>query len=700
VTSELEASAAALAEKIEALPTGAGVYLWKNARGKVLYVGKAQNLRSRVRSYLRAGGDGRVRIPQMVARATDLEVVVTPTVKAALLLENELIKRHKPAFNVRFRDDKQYLGLRIDAREPWPRPTPVRRFREDGAAYFGPYTSSQSLRDAVSNLRRIFPLRSCSDPVFRDYARRGRPCIEFEMKRCLAPCVGGVDATGYAKLVEGTVLFLRGRADELREQLQAEMQRAAAEERFEDAARLRDRVAAVDQTVQRQTIVGERAVDRDVIGFERRGGELEIAVLHVRAGRVVGHTAHAFSEIALDDAEAFGSFLAQYYAVPDRPVPSEIWLAFEPADAEALREWLADRAGRRVVLRIPKRGDARELIAMANANAALRLAQRLDARANVDAALAEIQERLELSRRPARIECYDVSTLAGTLAVASRVAFTDGRPDKSGYRRYRIREAQAGDDFACLREVLVRRLAKTESDPLPDLLIVDGGRGQLGVALAALHDAGIEIGAEARSPARGDEPRFRRSEPTASGPSTKLAVEDEARSSGRSGEPRVRQSEPQASGPSTGLDVIGLSKERAAENARVRRSGGLKAEQVHLPQRKDPVMLPPSSAALLLLQRVRDEAHRFAIEFQRSLRQRANLTSILEEIPGIGPGKRKALLRELGSLRAVREASVERLAQVSGVAAGDAARIRAFFDALDAAPADSPAAPEPVASEA
>jgi excinuclease ABC subunit C len=600
------------------------VYLFKNARGKALYVGKAQNLRARVRSYLRTGGDGRVRIPEMVERAADVEVVVTPSVKAALLLENELIKRHKPPFNVRLRDDKQYLGLRLDLREAWPRPTPVRRFREDGAAYFGPYTSSVSLRDAISNLRRIFPLRSCSDPVFRDYARRGRPCIEFEMKRCLGPCVGLVSVEEYEQLVAGTVLFLRGRSDELLRELHAAMGAAAGEERYEDAARIRNRIAAVEKTVERQQIVAEHAVDRDVFGWARRGGEVEIAVFHVRAGRVIGDTAHAFSGVLLDDAEVFGSFLSQYYAVPDRSVPREIWVALEPAEAGALREWLADRAGRRIALRAPQRGAGRELMAMANANAELRLGQRLDARESVEAALVELQERLGLARLPRRIECYDVSVLGGTLAVASRVAFADGRPDKNGYRRYRIREAPAGDDFACLREVIARRVARRDVDPPPDLLVVDGGKGQLGVALAVLHDAGVA------------------------------------------------------------QDAIGLSKERAGEGprARVRRSGGLKAEQVHLPNRKDALLLPPGSAALLLLQRIRDEAHRFAIEYQRALRQSVHMTSILEQIPGIGPGKRRALLRELGSLRAVREAPPERLAAVAGVGAADAQRIRSFFTAL------------------
>jgi len=559
--------------------------------------------------------------------------VVTANVKDALLLENELIKRHKPPFNVRLRDDKQYLGLRLDAREAWPRLTPVRRFREDGATYFGPYTSSQSLRDAVSNLRRIFPLRSCSDPVFRDYARRGRPCIEYEMKRCLGPCCALIGAAAYAELVEGTALFLRGRSDELLRELRGRMEKAAEEERFEDAARLRDRIAAVEQTVARQQIVAERAVDRDVFGFARQGGEVEIHALHVRAGRVAGHASWSFSDVRLEDAEALGSFLGQYYGAPDRPPAREVLVPLEPAEGEALGDLLAERAGRRVELRVPQRGPLRDLVAMADANASLRLAQRVEARESVAAALAELQERLALSRPPRRIECYDVSTLGGTLAVASRVAFSDGRPDKSGYRRYRIREAEGGDDVACLREVIQRRLARREAEPLPDLLMVDGGKGQVGVVSAALRDAGVT------------------------------------------------------------QDLVGLSKERDADAAgdeaapprrapRVRRSGGLKAERLHLPGRKDPLLLPPSSPALLLLQRVRDEAHRFAIEFQRQLRQRVHLTSILEEIPGVGPGKRRALLRELGSLRAVREATQEQLTGVSGVSAADAARIRRFFAAL------------------
>ena len=620
--------AEALAERVEGLPSEPGVYLFRSARGKVLYVGKAQQLRTRVRSYFRPGGDGRVRVPHLVDRVADVEVIVTGNVKDALLLENELIKRHKPPFNVRLRDDKQYLGLRMDPRDTWPRLTQVRRFREDGAWHFGPYTSSHALRDAVSNLRRIFPLRSCSDGVFRDYRRRGRPCIEFEMGRCLAPCCDRVDAAAYRELVEGTALFLRGRSDELIRDLERRMREAADAERFEVAARLRDRLAAVAQTVERQQIVSQKAIDRDVFGFARAGGELEIHVLHVRRGRVVDHASFSFQDVALCDEEAMGSFLNQYFGAPDRVPAREIWVAREPADFEALAELLAERSERRVTLRRPQRGAGRALVQMADRNAALRLEQRLAARASVRAALEELRDRLRLRALPERIECYDISNLAGSFPVASRVSFADGKPDTAGYRRYRLREESAGDDFAGMREVMARRLARRQRDPLPALFVVDGGKGQVGVAAAALSDAGVEV------------------------------------------------------------DLLGLAKERDLESRtqRVRRGGGLKAERIFLPERKDPVLLPPTSQALLLLQRVRDEAHRFAIQFQRRLRERANLISILEEIPGIGPVKRRALLRELGSLRAVREADTAALARVHGLSSGDAERIRKFFDGLNPGP--------------
>ncbi|MCS5635547.1 MAG: excinuclease ABC subunit UvrC [Myxococcota bacterium] len=611
----------ALEAKAKGLPTGPGIYQFKSERGTVLYVGKAQNLRARVRQYL-GGGDGRMQIPALMERVADVDVLATANVKEALLLENELIKRHKPVFNVKLRDDKQYLALRLDRAEQWPRISSVRRFRKDGADYFGPYTSSVALKESLSNLRRLFPLRSCSESTFKDYARRGRPCIEYEMDRCLGPCCGLTNPEAYAEQVQGTLLFLRGRSDELVEGLRQKMQEASREERFEEAARLRNRIEAVADTLQQQEIVTDQKLERDVFGLVRQGGEVEIQVLHVREGRVVAADDYSFSRVQLDDGEVMCSFLGQYYGDKEsRSTPREIINSAAFDDGGALEAWLGERSPQPVSIRTPQRGSARRLVEIATRNAQIGLEQRLAAQESVEAAMEQVREACGLSRLPERIECYDVSNLQGSLAVASRVVFEAGQPLKSGYRKYRIREAEAGDDYGCLGEVLRRRLARVESEPLPDLVMVDGGRGQLGVLSAALEDAGLVV------------------------------------------------------------DSLGISKERDTDSPspRVKRSGGLKAEKLFKPGRANPILLPRSSRGLLLLQRIRDESHRFAIEYQRDLRAKFSLTSILEELPGIGAVKRRALLRELGSLRAVREASEENLARVSGISARDAATIRSFF---------------------
>ncbi len=608
--------------RVASLPTTSGVYLFKSRRGAVLYVGKAQNLRSRVRQYV-SGGDGRYSIPALMARAVDVDVLVTRNVKDALLLENELIKRHKPVFNVRLRDDKQYLGIRLDPSEQWPRLTQVRKLRQDKAQYFGPYTSSIALKDALSDLRRIFPLRSCSQGVFRDYQRRGRPCIEYEMKRCVAPCCDRVEQEAYSELVRGTVLFLKGKSEQLVNELRERMQRAAEAEEFEEAGRLRNRITAVERTVERQQIVGEHAVDRDVFALARRGGEVGVQVLNVREGRVMGAEDYGFSDVKLDDGDVMMSFLGQYYASEGRVAPGELLTSIGVEDKEVLEAWLAERGGRKVAIRTPQRGKLRELVGLASANAELALARRIDARDSVEAALEEIRDKCGLAALPRRIECYDVSNLQGTLAVASRVVFEDGLPAKNDYRRYRIKDAMGGDDYDCLREVLRRRLRKVDSEPLPDLLMVDGGRGQLGVITAALADAELTV------------------------------------------------------------ETLAIAKERDEESAspRVRRGGGLKAERLFRPGRANPIMLSPSSKGLLMLQRVRDESHRFAIEFQRHLRSKLTMTSILEELPGIGPSKRRSLLKHLGSLKAVREAEIEHLVAVPGISANDAAVLHQFFRA-------------------
>lgn len=614
----------AISAKLARLPREPGVYLFKGPQGKVLYVGKAQDLRSRVRQYV-SGGDGRVQIPALMRRAVDVDVFLTANAKEALLLENELIKQHKPTFNVKLRDDKQYLGLRLDPREEWPRLSRVRRFKKDGAEYFGPYTSGAALKEVLSDLRRLFPLRSCTNGTFKDYARRGRPCIEYEMKRCLGPCCDLADVATYEEQVKGTVLFLRGRSREVMDKLNEAMSRAAREERFEEAAKLRDRIEAVERTLEQQQIVSGRGLDHDVFGLSREGGEVEISLLHVREGRVIGAENFPFSRIHLEDGEIMASFIGQYYGKREgREAPREILTSVEFDDGGGVAEWLRERTRHRVGIRRPERGEGRRLVETAVRNSALALSQRLEAKESVERALVEIQEGCTLQALPKRIECYDVSNLQGSLAVASRVVFVDGLPDKKAYRKYRIKEARGGDDYDCLREVMRRRLGRVAEEPLPDLLMVDGGRGQLGVLTAALSDAELSV------------------------------------------------------------DTLGLSKERDLESAtpRVKRSGGLKAERIFRPGRANPILMSNSSRGLLLLQRVRDESHRFAIEYQRQLRTRVGLASILEELPGIGPGKRRALLRELGSLKSVREADEQTLRGVSGISEKDAQEIRRFFDSL------------------
>lgn len=615
----------ALEERVAALPLEPGVYLFKDADGRVLYVGKAQNLRARVRSYFNKGGDGRFQIPFLVARVADVEVVATANVKDALLLENSLIKKHRPRYNVQLRDDKSYLGLRLDPREAYPRFTETRRFARDGALYFGPYTSSHSLRETLDSLQKIFPLRTCADPVFRGYRRQGRPCLEHSVGRCVAPCVGLVEDSAYGELVAGATLFLRGRAEDLLGELRAGMAEAAADERFEDAARLRDRVRAIEETVEAQSMVSRKFVDRDVFGLARDGPRLEFQVLHVRLGNLAGGNAYAFRDVAGDDAEALGSFLGQFYAA-DREIPREVLVPVE-LEAElraAFEEHWRERAGRAVRVRTPQRGESRRLVDLATHNAELALAERGRREQTSEVVLESLREAVRMEKRPSRVECYDISHLQGTLGVASRVVFVDGRPEKDGYRRYKLRETLPGDDYGAMREVLRRRLEKLDRDPAPDLLLLDGGKGQLNAARALFADLGIE-----------------------------------------------------------GMALASLAKERDDESGsgRVLRHGGSKREKLFLPGVKDPVLLAPDAPALLLLQRIRDESHRFAIGYQRELRRKTQLRSILDELPGIGPVKRRALLRTLGSLEKVRSASQAELEAVPKLSKADAALVHRFFQA-------------------
>jgi excinuclease ABC subunit C len=612
-----------LEERVALLPVEPGVYLFRDAEGRVLYVGKAQSLRARVRSYFNRGGDGRMQVPFLVERLADVEVIATANVKEALLLENQLIKKHKPRFNVRLRDDKNYLALRLDPGEPYPRFTETRKFARDGALYFGPYTSSVSLRETLASLQRIFPLRTCSDPVFRSYRRQGRPCLEHSIGRCAAPCCGRISDEQYAELVSGATLLLRGKADALLAELKEQMRAASQAERFEEAGRLRDRARAVARTVESQAMVSRKFVDRDAFGLAREGPRLEIQVLHVRQGKIAGGASHQFKDVAGDDAEALGSFLAQFYGA-EREIPREVLLPLELESAADFAEFLRERSGHAVEIAVPKRGERRRLVELAGRNAVLALEARDQREHNTAELLESVREALRLERAPVSIECYDVSHLQGNLGVASRVHFVDGRPNKAGYRRYKLRETAPGDDYGAMREVLRRRLEKLASEPAPDLLLLDGGKGQLNAVRALFADLGVE-----------------------------------------------------------GIALASLAKEHDEESLsrRALRHGGQKREKLFLPGVKDPVLLPPDSAALLLLQRVRDESHRFAITYHRELRKKAQFRSILDELPGIGPMKRRALLRHLGSLEKIRAATLEELEAVPKLGRRAAAIVHRFFHA-------------------
>ncbi len=602
-----------LLHKASTLPTSPGVYLFKDRRDKVLYVGKAVNLRARVRQYL-SGTDERFMVPYLVRAATDVEVVVVSSEKEALLLENTLIKRHQPRYNVKLTDDKNFLHLRIDPRDPWPRYTLVRRIGDDKARTFGPYHSATMARQTQSLLARSFPLRTCTDAVL---ASRRRPCILHQMGRCVAPCVGLVTAEAYRELVEESMLFLEGRARPLITRLRARMARAADAEHYEEAARVRDLISSVEQTLEQQKVVDTSLADRDVWGLHRDGAHGALAVIPVREGMMGSPRVTPLRGLVGDDEEILSSLLNEAYP-PTSFVPPEILVPRLPRDAEALTEVLSERRGAKVALREPQRGQKVRLVELAAENARVHYVRQEDEGIRRERALVALAEALELPGAPRRIECFDNSNLQGEHPVAAMSVFIDGRPDRSQYRRYRVKTVVGADDFATMREILHRRMTRAiAEDTRPDLLVVDGGKGQLAVAVAVLADLGLR---------------------------------DQA--------------------------VCGISKPRT-EHARGERDA---PDKIVLPNRKEPLKLRPDHPGLRLLQHLRDEVHAHAVRYHRKRRQRSGLQSVLEALPGVGPSRRKALLAHLGSARAVVEATEAELSAVPGVGPALAARIRAALD--------------------
>ena len=609
-------------ERIAAAP---GVYLMKDRDGVIFYVGKAANLRARLRQYFGATSDRRFFVGLLDRLLADVEVILTSNEKEALILENELIKKHQPRFNVELKDDKNFLHLRIDDRAEWPRIDVVRRPRKDGAKYFGPYHSASKIRETLKLVERHFQLRNCDDLSFKN---RVRPCLQYQIKRCPGPCVLPVNRADYQQGVNDVALFLQGRRGELAEQLEAKMREAAEQLEFERAARYRDQMLAVSGSLEKQQIIQASALDQDVFGLYRQGSHVDVAALFVRRGRLEGSRSFSFTDQEVPDTEVLGSFLNLYYHAGN-DVPDEVVLPLTLESADAFAERLTELRGRKTAVRAPSRGPGRRLVEMAEKNAEQAFFQARRAEAMQNGALVKLKTRLHLANLPFRIECYDISIFQGAAAVASRVVFEGGVPKRADYRHYKIREVEGTDDFAMMREVLLRRLRRglepEGNDPLPDLLVVDGGKGQLGVAVAVATDLGVE-----------------------------------------------------------GMDIVGLAKARVLEGQSDATGGTLRSsERVFLPGRRDPIPLLSHTDELHLMTFLRDEAHRFAITFHRKVRQKSTLKTALDEVPGIGPARSRVLLRQFGSVERLAAATDAEIAAVPGIGVQKAAALRTFLGTVD-----------------
>lgn len=622
-----------LREKLERLPRAPGVYVMRAAGGSTLYVGKASDLRSRVRSYFTPGTtDARFFVSRLAADLDDLETIVTADEREALLLENSLIKQLRPRYNVRLRDDKDYLSIRLDERPAWPRLELVRRPQPDGARYFGPFPNARAAREAVRVVQRLFRLRPCRDSVFRG---RSRPCLLHQLGRCDGPCVLPVDPAAYRTAVRRAGALLEGHRDSVLAELRDEMKSAAAALDFERAARLRDQLAAVERAAwgEPQRVVEVSDVDRDVVGLHRDGPVALAVVLEIRAGRLVAVRDYPVADLEIPDPELLAGLLAQRYAAASTP-PDEILLPFPAPASDVLEAFLSARRGRRVRVLVPRRGRGRRLLALARENAEQRFL--LDARDRQSAAaqVEALGRALHLRRPPRTIECVDVSHWGGEAgtSVAAIAAMLDGRLDRSRYRRFRLRGDHRGDDYAAMREVLLRRFERARSGDhrwaAPDLLVVDGGRGQLAVAQAVLADLGlpdINLAAIAKPhDAKDDRPAPPRTSDPAAIPAPEAAAT---------------------------------------------------LDSVYLAGRKNPLRLRPGSPALRLLARLRDETHRLAVSFQGITRRRHRLTDRLAGIPGIGPVTRRRLLRAFGSVARLARASADEIAAVEGVTAAQASAV-------------------------
>jgi len=598
--------------KPASFPTRPGVYIMRDVHDTVIYVGKANNLRNRLRSYFAKTGDSRPQVRFLLPRIRRIETIVTDTAKEALILENTLIKKYRPRYNIHLRDDKTYVSLRLDPTEEFPTLQVVRQVKQDGALYFGPYTSAGAVKETLKEIYRVFPLRHY--PISR-CRQRQRPCLFHQIGQCSAPCHGKISADDYRLLVEGVIALLSGRDRGIRNLLQSRMEQAAERLDFETASSLRDQIRAIDKTVEQQKVITDITLDQDVVGIHRRQGEVDLSLLFIRNGKLVGRRSYPL-ELRFEEETLLSSFLQEYYA-RDVLIPDEIILPLQPADRELLLEWLSDRRGRKVLLTCPRRGRKTELLKLAARNAEEAARERDDKKAAKLAVLDEIRQRLQLQNFPQRIECFDISNFQGEQSVGSMAVMLDGNSAPREYRHYLVREVSGANDFASLEEVLRRRIKRGLADnQLPDCILIDGGKGQLGILHQLLGEFDLQ----------------------------------------------------------EAIDAVGIAKSRVFANVKgklVEKS----EERFFRPGRKNPIMLRQGSASLFLLEHLRNEAHRFAITHHRKLRQKKTLHSQLEEIPGIGPARRKQLLKQFGSLKRIRQATVAELAAAPGISAELAQRL-------------------------
>jgi excinuclease ABC subunit C len=581
------------------------VYLLRDQGGQVIYVGKALRLRDRLRSYFTAGYAQTARVADLVRRVADFEFVKTANEVEALVLECNLIKHYRPRFNIRLKDDKNYLYLKLPVTEEYPRVHYTRRILDDGALYFGPYTSAQSLRSTVKSLRQLLPFRTCSDDIFK----QGRVCLDFHIRRCPGPCEGRIDAEEYRARIHQVALFMEGRSDLLTRELRQRMADAAERLDFENAARYRDRLSAIERIADRQKVLTRSREDQDLVAYARAGRDVYVEVAYVRQGKMVGHDGHPLEGAGeAPEGELLRGFLLMYYGSATH-IPRTVVLAGEVDEPELVADWLGQRRGGPVALEVPRRGRKRALVAQLTETAEDELKQlRIQAdydRSRTEPMLTALADALELDEPPRRIECYDISNIQGDSAVGAMVVFEDGRPRNDHYRSFKIRYTPGPNDFAMLQEVLRRRLERLETaqrredapevgdasfSTRPDLILIDGGKGQLSAAMEVIEDLGYA-----------DIPTF------------------------------------------------GLAKER---------------EELFAPGRPDPIVQEHDSPGMFLVQRVRDEAHRFAITHHRRARGRKALSSPLDSVEGIGPARKRLLMRTFGSLPAIREAPVEEIVRL------------------------------------